>query len=67
VCKGAAARAAGETFIDWLARSGGAKAIGAELAHLDVFPTPDEGPEFYVDYDETGPYTVSLGASECAT
>jgi sulfite reductase beta subunit-like hemoprotein len=67
VGKFAAEREAGETFIDWLARSGGAKAIGAELAHLDVFPTPDEGPEFYVDYDETGPYTVSLGASECAT
>ena len=22
---------------------------------LDHFPTPDVGPEFYVDYDETGP------------
>jgi sulfite reductase beta subunit-like hemoprotein len=63
----AAEREAGETFTDWVARSGGAKAVGAELAHLDAFPTPDEGPEFYVDYGETGPYAVSLGASECAT
>jgi sulfite reductase (ferredoxin) len=60
-------REAGETFPVWLERSGGAKAIGAELAHLDVFPTPEEGPEFYVDYDETGPYVATIGASECAT
>ena len=46
---------------------GGPKEIGKELADLDVFPTPDEGPEFYVDYDETGPYEVELGESECAT
>ncbi|HEX2274684.1 MAG TPA: nitrite/sulfite reductase [Acidimicrobiales bacterium] len=60
-------RAAGETFIDWLERSGGARAIGADLADLDAFPTPEEGPEYYVDYDETGPYAKSIGASECAT
>ncbi|MFN2504947.1 MAG: nitrite/sulfite reductase [Acidimicrobiales bacterium] len=60
-------RAAGESFTEWLDRSGGPKAVGAELAYLDVFPTPDEGPEFYVDYDETGPYLKSIGASECAT
>jgi sulfite reductase beta subunit-like hemoprotein len=63
----AAERDAGETFTEWLGRAGGAKAVGAELSELDVFPTPEEGPEFYVDYDETGPYEVSLGASECAT
>jgi sulfite reductase beta subunit-like hemoprotein len=60
-------RAAGETFIDWLERSGGARTLGAELADLDAFPTPEEGPEYYVDYDETGPYAKSIGASECAT
>jgi len=60
-------RTAGETFPAWITRSGGARAIGTELAHLDVFPTPDDGPEFYVDFDETGPYAAEVGASECAT
>ena len=63
----AAERSAGETFTTWLERAGGAKAVGEELKHLDVFPTPEEGPEFYVDYGETGPYLKSIGASECAT
>ena len=63
----AAEREAGETFAAWLDRAGGAKVVGAELAHLDVFPTPEEGPEFYVDFDETGPYAATIGASECAT
>ncbi len=60
-------RAAGETFPAWVTRSGGARAVGAELAHLDVFPTPADGPEYYVDFDETGPYAAEVGASECAT
>jgi sulfite reductase (ferredoxin) len=60
-------RLAGEDFTKWLERAGGAKAVGAELAELDLFPEPAEGPEFYVDYDETGPYAKSIGASECAT
>ncbi len=60
-------RTAGETFPAWIARSGGARAVGTELAHLDVFPTPDDGPEYYVDFDETGPYAAEVGASECAT
>ncbi|MGH9277865.1 MAG: hypothetical protein ACRD12_07120, partial [Acidimicrobiales bacterium] len=60
-------REAGETFPDWLERAGGAKEVGAELKYLDVFPTPLEGPEFYVDYGETGPYSAEIGASECAT
>jgi sulfite reductase (ferredoxin) len=67
VGKFAGERSAGETFTDWLERSGGAKTVGGELKHLDVFPTPEEGPEFYVDYGETGPYLKSIGASECAT
>ena len=49
-------REAGESFRGWLDRVGGAKAIAAELKELDVFPTPDETPDFYVDYGETGPY-----------
>jgi sulfite reductase (ferredoxin) len=67
VGKFAAERAAGETFGDWLDRSGGAAAIGTTLKELDVFPTPEEAPEYYIDFDETGPYVAEVGASECAT
>jgi sulfite reductase beta subunit-like hemoprotein len=59
-------RNAGESFQSWLARSGGASAIGKQLAELDEFPAPDVGPEFYVDYDETGPYVADVGDGECA-
>ena len=41
--------------------------VATELKELDVFPLPDEAPDFYVDYDETGPYVVETGESECAT
>jgi sulfite reductase (ferredoxin) len=60
-------RVAGQTFREWIEHAGGAKAVGATLKELDVFPPPDEAPDFYVDYDETGPYEVEVGASECAT
>ena len=40
--------------------------MAAGLADLDAFPTPDENPAFYVDYDETGPYIAEVGAGECA-
>ena len=63
----AAEREAGEKFRGWLDRVGGPKVLAKELADLDEFPTPDQAPEFYVDYDETGPYEVELGESECAT
>jgi sulfite reductase beta subunit-like hemoprotein len=63
----AAEREAGETFRSWLDRSGGAKGVGTTLKELDTFPTPDEGPEYYVDYGETGPYVAEIGESECAT
>jgi len=59
-------RVAGEKFRTWMDRCGGAKAIAAELKDLDDFPLPEEAPDFYVDYDETGPYEVALGDSECA-
>jgi sulfite reductase beta subunit-like hemoprotein len=59
-------RTAGESFRSWMDRSGGAKTIGTELKELDEFPTPEDGPEFYVDYDETGPYSAEVGAGECA-
>jgi sulfite reductase (ferredoxin) len=60
-------REAGETFISWLERSGGAAGVGATLKDLDSFPTPEEAPDLYVDFDETGPYVAEVGASECAT
>jgi sulfite reductase beta subunit-like hemoprotein len=59
-------RQAGESFREWVDRAGGAKSIAAELKELDHFPLPDEAPEYYVDYDETGPYEAEVGAGECA-
>ncbi len=59
-------RDAGESFPTWLARSGGAKGVGDALKDLDAFPTPDAGPEFFVDYDETGPYVADVSDGECA-
>ena len=60
-------RAAGEQFANWLARVGGAAEVGKGLKDLDVFPTYEENPDFYVDFDETGPYVKEIGESECAT
>lgn len=60
-------RGAGETFRSWLERAGGAKAVAADLKDLDRFPLPEENPDFYVDYGETGPYVAEVGQSECAT
>ena len=48
-------------------RSGGAKEVAVGLKELDQFPLPDESPDHYVDYDETGPYSAEVGDSECAT
>ena len=67
VAKFAAERDGGESFQSWLARTGGAVAMAPLLKDLDEFPTPDEAPDFYVDYGETGPYVKEIGASECAT
>jgi sulfite reductase beta subunit-like hemoprotein len=60
-------RDAGETFRSWIDRSGGVTAIADDLRDLDEFPTPEDGPEYYVDFDETGPYVAETGESECAT
>jgi sulfite reductase (ferredoxin) len=60
-------RDAGETFSSWLERAGGAAAVGKTLVDLDEFPTPEEAPEYYIDFDETGPYVAEVGDSECAT
>ena len=59
-------RTAGEVFRSWMDRSGGATVIAATLKELDVFPTPEEAPDFYADYDETGPFVAAVGESECA-
>jgi sulfite reductase (ferredoxin) len=63
----AAERDAGEPFGVWLDRVGGAAAVGRELKELDEWPTPEERPDFYVDFGETGPYVAETGESECAT
>ncbi len=60
-------RNAGETFPAFMERAGGVKVFAEMLKELDIFPTPDEAPHFYVDYDETGPYVAETGESECAT
>ena len=60
-------REAGETFRGWLDRAGGAAAIGSTLKELDVFPSFEDNPDFYIDYGETGPYVAEIGESECAT
>jgi sulfite reductase beta subunit-like hemoprotein len=60
-------REAGETFRGWMDRAGGVKAVAEGLKDLDVFPTFEENPDFYVDYGETGPYVAEVGESECAT
>jgi sulfite reductase (ferredoxin) len=62
----AAEREAGETFRTWLDRSGGAAGVAAGLKELDHFPSPDEAPDFYADFDETGPFVAAVGDSECA-
>ncbi len=40
--------------------------MGAELKELDVWPTPEERPDYYVDFGETGPYVADVGEGECA-
>jgi sulfite reductase (ferredoxin) len=60
-------RSAGETFGQWLDRVGGAREVAGALKELDHFPSPDEAPEYYTDFGETGPYIKEIGDSECAT
>ena len=60
-------RNAGETFQGWLARAGGASEVAKGLLHHDHVPSPDERPDFYVDFDETAPYVAEVAESECAT
>ena len=59
-------RTAGEAFRSWMDRVGGALEIAKGLKDLDVFPKPEDAPEFYVDYGEQGPFVADVGESECA-
>jgi sulfite reductase beta subunit-like hemoprotein len=59
-------RIPGELFAGWLERVGGAKALGNELKDLDFWPDPEERPEYYTDFGETGPYVAEVGQGECA-
>ena len=60
-------RLASETFREWMQRVGGVSAVAESLRDLDEFPDPDQAPDFYVDFGETGPYEALVGDSECAT
>ncbi|HET6875785.1 MAG TPA: hypothetical protein VFH70_13445, partial [Acidimicrobiales bacterium] len=59
-------RGAGELFPDWLERVGGAKVVAADLKELDDWPDPEERPDYYIDFGETGPYVAEVGEGECA-
>lgn len=59
-------RAAGEAFRGWLDRVGGAKKVAEGLRDLDDVAAPADAPELYIDWDESAPFAVELGASECA-
>ncbi|MEY4174410.1 MAG: hypothetical protein RI900_1575 [Actinomycetota bacterium] len=59
-------RSAGEQFRSWMDRVGGVFAITKDLEDLAEFPSPDDAPDFYVDYGETGPFIAAVGDSECA-
>jgi sulfite reductase beta subunit-like hemoprotein len=59
-------RSGGETFRSWMDRTGGAKAVAELVKDLDEFPTPEERPDYYVDFDEQGPFSGEVGIGECA-
>ena len=40
--------------------------MAQSLKDLDVFPLPEENPDFYVDFHETGPFVSEVGVGECA-
>ena len=60
-------RLAGEPFQEWLARVGGASKVAEGLRDLDSVPTPEEAPDFFIDFDETAPFVPEVAESECAT
>jgi sulfite reductase beta subunit-like hemoprotein len=56
----------GEAFANWLERVGGAKVVATDLKELDEWPDPEERPDYYIDFGETGPYVADVGEGECA-
>ena len=59
-------RSPGEAFRTWMDRVGGVAAVTKDLEDLAEFPKPEDAPDFYVDYGETGPFVAAVGDSECA-
>ena len=59
-------REAGEEFAGWIERVGGVKVLAADLKDLDDWPEPEERPDYYIDFGETGPYVAEVGQGECA-
>jgi sulfite reductase beta subunit-like hemoprotein len=66
VARFAAERSAGETFAAWLDRVGGATQVAEGLKGFDVVPSFEDAPDYYSDFDETGPFVAAAGESECA-
>ena len=62
----AAERDAAETFTAWLDRAGGARPWPRGWPTWPSSRRRSTAPGFYVDFDETGPFTAEVGASECA-
>ena len=59
-------RRPGERFGDWIERTGGVDAIAKELKDLDQWPTPEDRPDYYVDFGEDTAYVPEVGEGECA-
>ena len=50
-------RRPGESFREWLERSGGPKGVGETLKDLDNVPTPEEASDFYEDFGLVTPFS----------
>ena len=66
VARFAEERGQGESFPSFVERVGGAKKLAEDLKDLDVWPEPEENPDYYIDFGETGPYVAEVGVGECA-
>ncbi len=62
----AAQRRPGERFGDWIERTGGVDALAKDLKDLDQWPSPEDRPDYYVDFGEATPYLPEVGEGECA-
>ena len=50
-------RRPGESFREWLERSGGPKGVGETLKDLDNVPTPEDASDFYEDFGLVTPFS----------